>query len=223
MQRRSCARNFLFLVLPLASSIVLWSASASGQGTPNQTDAQQTSSPTDDQIRRKLETDKLKLETDKLKDEIDKLHIDRVTVWIAPAISAGSVLLLAVGLLVQRATTTRVQRMLGRVDLELKVAELVMSSRSSAMARERAEILTTLYEKGMSSEFLTTMRKVQEFPIDLGIELREEFLRQVGPKYDEPSDIEELYRRVFPGQARWLTPNFVPPKTAGARPSPPPP
>jgi 2-polyprenyl-3-methyl-5-hydroxy-6-metoxy-1,4-benzoquinol methylase len=204
MQVGSSLRKLLLVILPLAGIISTWSVSAQSQAAPKPPDAPETAVQMDEQKKRNLEIQKLEV-------EIQKLESDRATVWIGPAISALSVLIVVVTVLVQRQTSTALQKRQGELDLELKVAEFIMSSRSPNMARQRADLLGALYQRGITSKFLESVQSVgRNFPGDLGIEMRTEFFTQVAAKYDAPDDVANLFRQIFPKE-EWLDKVQIPP------------
>jgi hypothetical protein len=162
-----------------------------------------------------LEIARLRAEIEKVRAEAEKLQADRITGWLAPAVGVLSVLLLILTLVSQRSTAMRVQREQAQHALELKIADFIMSSRSPAMARQRAELLSGLYADGVSSRFLETVRAhaaAGDFPGDIGFDLRTRFFEATAAKYDAPSDIAELARRIFTGD-KWLKDDLTPPKT----------
>src|SRR5262249_6376286 len=92
--------------------------------------------------------------------------------------------------------------------------EFIMTSRSPAMAKDRAELLSTLYH-GDSREFLDVVRTKAErhdFPGDIGFELRSRVFEQTALKYNDASDIIELARRIFTGDM-WLRDLDTPQRT----------
>jgi hypothetical protein len=157
---------------------------------------------------------RLKEEIEKVRAEAEKLRTDKMTGWIAPAVSVLSVLILALTLVSQRKTAIQVQRKQGQHELALKIADFIMSSRSPAMAEQRAELLSSLSVDGVSSRFLETVMthtKAKNFPGDIGYDLRTRFFEATAAKYDEPSDVAELARRIFTGDD-WLKNDLTPPK-----------
>lgn len=162
-----------------------------------------------------LEIARLRAEIEKAKAEAEKLRADRLTGWLAPAVSVLSVILLILTLVSQRSTAMRIQQEQAQHSLELKIADFIMSSRSPAMAKQRAELLSSLYADGVSSRFLETVRAhaaAGNFPGDLGLEIKVRFFEAAAAKYDTPSDIAELARRIFTGD-KWLKDDLTPPKT----------
>jgi hypothetical protein len=162
-----------------------------------------------------LEIARLSAEIEKFRAEAAKLQTDKLTGWIAPTVSVLSVFILVLTLVVQRSTAMRVQREQAQHALELKVADFIMSSRSPAMARQRSELLSGLYADGVSNRFLETVRAhaaAEDFPGDIGFDFRTRFFAATAAKYDAPSDIAELARRIFTGD-KWLQADLTPPKT----------
>jgi len=162
-----------------------------------------------------LEIARLRAEIEKCRAEAEKLQADKFTGWIAAAVSVLSVLILVVTLIDQRGTAMRIQHEQERHALELKIADFIMSSRSPAMAQQRAELLSSLSTDSVSGRFLETVRRQAadgDFPGDLGVDLRTRFFAATAAKYDAPSDIAELARRIFTGDT-WLRDDLTPPKT----------
>ena len=166
-----------------------------------------------------LEIARLRAEIEKVGAEAEKLRGDKITSWIAPAASVLSVLISVLilnwTLVSQRETAMQVQREQGRHALELKIADFIMSSRSPAMAEQRAELLSSLSADGVSSRFLETVithAKAKDFPGDIGYDLRTKFFEATAAKYDAPSDVAELARRIF-ADDKWLKGDLTPPKT----------
>jgi hypothetical protein len=201
-------------------------ATLPAQGQPQAPTQQTSPQPSDDEARRQgearlrnaetakleVERDKLLAETEKLKVEKEKMETD-VRAWIAPAISALSVLFIAIGLIVQYFQATRLQRTQARVDGELKMMEILMASRSPAMAQDRANLFLRMYRQEMSRPFAETIADIRKrFPGDIGMEVREKFFEVVGAHYQNPHDIQELARRIFTGD-EWLQKDLTPPKT----------
>ena len=148
-----------------------------------------------------MELRKLQAEIAKLSAEAHKLYWNNLTDWIAPTVSIFTILMLAVTIRAQRRTALDVRHI-----LELKIAEFIMTSRTPGMARQRAALLSTLYQGGISKEFLNVVKAKAdqgEFPGDLGFALRTTVFEQTAPKYADPRDIVELARRMFTGD-EWL-------------------
>ena len=96
---------------------------------------------------------------------------------------------------------------------EIKVVDLVMSSRSPALAQLKAELLGSLYREEVRSPFLKAVKEMtdmREFPGDLGLEMRMKVFQELVSKYDEPADIVLLARKTLLGGKGWLD-ELVPP------------
>jgi hypothetical protein len=187
----------------------------------------------------KLELEKLRAEIDKLKADTKKAAADTVkaewdssTAWMAsigPIISVITILILAATLIAQRKTALDVQEKQGQAALdlqkaeasaarEIKVVDLVMSSRSPALARDRAALLSHLYKEEVRSAFLNAVEAMtvrHEFPGDLGLEQRMNVFHELAGKYTKPEDVAQLAREIFGGEhpPNWLK-NLVLPKPA---------
>jgi hypothetical protein len=217
------ARNslgVLAVILLFALCLPIWSTQARSQAAPSGTSPQASTTPqaslpnAQDDQKRDLELRKLHAEITKLSAETDKLYWDRVTGWIAPTVSVLTILILAITIVAQRRTALDVQKLQDQHTLELKIAEFIMTSRSPAMAKDRAELLSTLYH-GDSREFLDVVRTKAEghdFPGDIGFELRSRVFEQTALKYNDASDIIELARRIFTGDM-WLRDLDTPQRT----------
>jgi hypothetical protein len=161
---------------------------------------------------RDAEIDKLIAEKEKLVAEKVKMETD-VNAWVPAAISALSVLAVVVGLLFQYFQATRLQQRQARVDGELKMMEILMASRSPAMAQDRANLFLRMYRHEMSEPFAETIADIRKnFPGDIGMEVREKFLEVAGAQYQNPHDILALARRIFKND-EWLKEDLTPPKT----------
>jgi hypothetical protein len=217
--------------------------------TPPAPSAPASSSPTaDDPQKRELELSKLRAEVAKLQVEVDKTQIDKYVGWIAPTVSALTLIVLVMTLVTQRKTALDVQvkqaasalaiqtkqaasalevqtkqgasalalqQAQGDAALQLKIVELIMSSRSPALARGRAELLASSNSRNISSDFLKAVLDVtakHQFPGDLGFELRTTVFEQLSGKYTDPSDVALLARNIFSGDD-WLKANILPPKS----------
>ena len=148
-----------------------------------------------DDEKTRLELSRLRADVDKVAAEREKLVAEKYTSWFAPAVSLLAIPILIATIILQRRTAVQVQQQHGQYALELKIAEFIMGSRSPAMARQRAELLSNLYREGVSTKFLENVRVqagMGEFPGDLGFALRNTFFTTVASKYDNPSDILEL-------------------------------
>jgi hypothetical protein len=116
----------------------------------------------------------------------------------------------------QWAQALALQEKQGQAALDIKVIDLVMSSRSPALALDRAELLSHLYENEVGSAFLLAvkaMTKRHEFPGDLGFELRTKVFTELASKCTEPGDVEVIARNIF-SKDEWLKRELVPPKPA---------
>jgi hypothetical protein len=188
-----------------------------------------------DEIKRRLENEKLEaeiakiksdmsddtrvLENQKLKAEIEKLTFDtsqanRFAGWIAPLVSILTIVVLVAGLLNTRKTALNVQKEQGNQALQLKITELIMASRSPALAGMRGELLSTLYEKNGTNTFFSKIKEMtakKQFPGDLGHEVRIKVFEELAAKYENPADVKLLAENIFSGD-EWLKQDIAPPK-----------
>ena len=136
------------------------------------------------------------LEGRKLELEIAKLQDDQITELIAPALSAFSILVLAISLIIQRRTARGIQKRSEQTNFELKVAELLMSSPSPAAAEARMNVLNGLYEERLRPGFKNRFDK-KDFHGPRFHELRLEVFRQMSAKASSPEEVTQVFRRVF--------------------------
>jgi hypothetical protein len=168
MIRSTLCRRLMMMVL-LATSLPMSFATVFGQVASPPTAQQLGTQTLEDKDKLDLEKERLRAQTEKLKAEAWKFEWDRYTGWIAPAVSILGVPILILTMVMQRRTAMKVQegtrapgdfKLQGeeaRAALELKIADFIMSSRSPAMARMRAELLSGLYI-GMASAASSSMR-----------------------------------------------------------------
>jgi hypothetical protein len=188
--------------------------------------------PAPDDEKRKLELEKLRAEIDNLKADTKKAAADTEkaewdsstawTAWIGPLISVITIFILAATLIAQRKTALDVQEKQGQAALdlqkaeaiaarEIKVVDLVMSSRSPALAQLKAELLGSLEVRSPFLDAVKARTEMHQFPGDLGLELRMKVFEELASKYDEPADIVLLARQTLFGGEDWFE-KLVPPK-----------
>ena len=189
------AKGRLLPVLSMLSLIALshWPASSQPAGTPAARPQSTVSEQLDDEQRT--------LDKQKARAEIDKLKIEWWTVGIAPALSALSVLMLAITLILQRKTQIEIQQRQKQADFQLKAAELVLNSRNPAMAKGRAALLTNLYPEQIDFRFRNKLDRI-DFPGALGQEIRMEVFKQLASKYSNPADVAKLFFVAFPDEKK---------------------
>jgi hypothetical protein len=106
-----------------------------------------------------------------------------------------------------------VQKIQGERELKLKVTDLIMSSRSPAMAEGRARLLAGLGEEDLSKRLqLAVDEQREKFPGDLSYDLQTKVFEAAAEKYDAPCDILALARSVFSTHP-WVARVEAPPKT----------
>jgi len=189
-----------------------------------------------------LERQKLKAEREKLEADTSKANFDKLWGWIAPLVSILSIVILVATLRNQRSTALDVQdrqatsalklqkeqaasalalqERQGNQALQLKITELIMASRSPALAGMRAELLSTLYDKSGTSAFLSKVKEMtddKKFPGDLGHELRTKVFEELAEKYENPADVKLAAETIYCGDD-WLKEDIAPPTTFLPRP-----
>jgi hypothetical protein len=115
----------------------------------------------------------------------------------------------------QAKSALALQERQGNQALQLKITELIMASRSPALARMRAALLSTLYEESSTNPFLSKVKEMtdeHQFPGDLGHEVRTKVFEELAAKYQNPADVKLLAEKIFSG-VDWLKEDIAPPKT----------
>ena len=99
------------------------------------------------------------------------------------------------------------QKERSNADRDIKVVDLIMNSRSPALAQLKAELLSSLYKEENISAFLDLVKErteMKQFPGDLGIEMRMKVFEKLVEKCKEPADIVLLARDTLFGGEGWF-------------------
>lgn len=142
-----------------------------------------------------LENKKIELENKKIELEMRKL---RVSTWNA-LIAAGG---LAVPLLVAVATLRIQVRNRNRQDqiaFRTKVAEIVMNTDNPTATRNRAKMIATLFPTDLKD---LNNRLLDPELFEGDVTARFEFLKIASPTLQNPKELADLWRRLFPNH-KW--------------------
>jgi hypothetical protein len=142
--------------------------------------------------RTKLELDKMNAEIEKLKSEIRFSWINPV----AAAVSVAGVVALLAGMWFQRGTALDIQQRADKAALELKISDLLLSSKSKYMAVERLNILKNLYSHEKNKVFLDSF-KTDKFPGTQYKDMKMELFKAVAEKCKNPRDVKDMFSRIF--------------------------
>jgi hypothetical protein len=157
-------------------------------------------------LRKLAEIQKLLADTKKAEADISKAKWD----WIGPLLSVLTIAVLAYTLVSQRKTALGVQKKQGQAALdlqkaeasaarEIKVVDLVMSSRSPTLAKRKAALSHLYKERSAFLDAVEVMTRRHEFPGDLGLEQRMNVFQELAGKYTKPEDVALLARQIFGG------------------------
>jgi hypothetical protein len=143
----------------------------------------------------------------KLEAEIAKLKVDKITTLVTSIVGVLSAVGFIITFLMQRRMAQESQEQSELANLQLKIAEFVMSSVGPTMARQRLQIFRDLYKdrKGAIQDFIavlgeTDLIKKDDFPGTRRDQLRVELFKSMAAKATSEEETKKAFKDVFPNE-----------------------
>jgi hypothetical protein len=195
-----CAALWLtVLSLSLATSGSGWCA------TPAEPTAAQAGQNVETSAERtQLEIQKLRVEIEKLRQEVGFGWLAPIASVIASFISVVSVAAVLGAMWFQRSTALTIQDRSEKSAFDLKVADILMSSNANWVAKQRLQVLRSLYKDRISEEFEKSFDP-ERFPGTLNRELKLDLFEAIAEKCRTQADVIDVFSKLFPkGEDWWL-------------------
>jgi hypothetical protein len=124
-------------------------------------------------------------------------------------LSALSIFLLVVSLIIQRRTTLEIQKRAEQVSFELKAAEILMDSQSPWDARRRLAVITDLYGDRLRTDFSTKF-DTEKFPGKRIHGLRQDLAESMASKVSTKEEVIQVFRFVYNQPDSWMQRDYPP-------------
>ncbi len=143
-----------------------------------------------------LEKEKLELEKQKIQIEQQKLDIDRTAKYYTIGSIFLPLLTALIVLLIQKRNSENLQKSQANADFQIKAAEIILASKSSRAAKERASILMELFPKRIPIEFVEAFKKNLKFPGLAYQEKKLELFKSLSTNLNSKAEVLKVFSMV---------------------------
>jgi len=137
-----------------------------------------------------LEKEKIEIERQRLKNETAGKYITGVSILL-PLITAVLILL------IQKRNTEKLQELQSNADFQIKAVEIILASKSTKAAKERAIILMTLFPQRIPQSFVDAFTKNIKFPGLAYQEKKLELFKALAANLEKRKEVQRIFNMVY--------------------------